>query len=70
MLEKAGIEVLATADLIGRLLDAEAGVVVAAVEHMSRRWTRPARSAPGILDLLAVDPQMVDVVDRLRRLTD
>ena len=70
MLEAAGIEVLTTGDLIARLLDMDAGVVVSAVEHLSRRWTRPARSVAEILELLAVHPTMGHAVDRLRNLTD
>lgn len=70
MLDEAGIEVLTSGDLIGRLLDTEAGIVVAAVEHLSRRWTRPARTVGEILDLLAVHPRMGNVIDRLRDLTD
>lgn len=69
-LEAAGIEVLTTGDLIERLLDEEPGIVVAAVEHLSRRWIRPTRTVAEILDLLAAHPSMGRAVDRLRNLTD
>lgn len=70
MLEKAGIEILTTGDLIGRLLDTEAGVVVSAIEHLSRRWMAPARIVTEILELLAAHPTMGPAVERLRELTD
>lgn len=70
MLEAAGIEVLTTGDLIARLLDTEAGVVVSAVEHLARRWTRPARSVTEILELLAVHHTVGHAVARLRDLMD
>lgn len=70
MLDAAGIEVLTTGDLIGRVLDTEAGVVVSAIEHLSRRWTRPARTVAEILELLAAHPTMGPAVERLRDLTD
>lgn len=70
LLEAAGIEVLTTGDLIERLLDEEAGIVVAAVEHLSRRWIRPTRTVAEILDLLAAHPSMGTAVDRLPNLTD
>lgn len=70
LLEAAGVEVLTTDDLIERLLDEQAGIVVAAVEHLSRRWIRPNRTVAEILDLLAAHPSIGRVVDGLRDLTD
>jgi hypothetical protein len=70
LLVVAGIEVLSTGDLIERLLDEEAGIVVAAIERLSRRWIRPTRTMAEILDLLAAHPSMGRAVDRLGNLTD
>ncbi len=70
MLQAAGIEVLTAGDLVFSLLDTEPGVVVSALEHLSRRWTAPARTITEILDLLTVHPTMGTAVERLRDLTD
>jgi len=69
-LERAGVAVLTVGDLIDRLLDDEPAVVVAAAEHLSRRWTRPTLAPPEILDLLAAHPSMRRAADRLRDLID
>lgn len=70
LLDSAGIEILTSGQLVGRLLDTEADVVFTAVEQMSRRWTRPPRTVAEILDLLEDHPTMGPAVDRLRGLTD
>ena len=70
MLDEAGIKVLTPGEFIEGLLDEEAGIVIAAVEHLSQRWTRPTRSISEILDLLTRHPTMGQVIDRLRSQID
>jgi predicted nucleic acid-binding protein len=69
-LDAAGIKVQTPGEFIERLLDDEPAIVVAAIDHLSRRWTRPALTASQVLDLLARQPTMSRAVQRLRDLMD
>lgn len=68
VLDRAGVTVITPGQLVEGLLDEEAAIVVAAVEHLARRWKRPPRSVAEILDLLARHPSMGPAVGRLRDL--
>lgn len=70
MLDADGIKVISPGELIEGLLVEEPGVVVAAVDHLSHRWTRPIRTTSEVLDLLARHPTMGRAIDALRTLMD
>ncbi len=68
MLDAAAIRVVTPGELVEDLLRDDAAIVVMAVEHLARRWTRPVRSIAEILGLLARHPTMGTAVDALRTL--
>ena len=70
LLDAAGIKVISPGELVEGLLGEEPAVVIAAIEHLSRRWTRPTRTTSEIFDLLARHPTMGRAIDALRALMD
>ena len=68
VLTDAGVRVITPGTFVDELLDAEPGLVAAAVADLAARWQRPTRTVDEILDLLARHPTMDRPIQRLRHL--